>query len=209
MVGVPRSGGCQLCRKRKVKCDQARPGCTNCIKYGVDCPGYERSFKFIAGKHHVRKKGERHSTLTSPLSSSSSSVNPSLGQSSIIVPVSRAVFQPCPLILSPAPVRGPLIATLLDKVRPSLSNRDFMGFFSWIQLDRLGQKVTLDGAIYALILHVSGKEAADEQALAHSRSIYIQALRALQSALQHPIEWKSSDTLCSAILLCIFEVLSK
>lgn len=32
--------GCELCRRRKIRCDQTRPACGQCIKHGVDCPGY-------------------------------------------------------------------------------------------------------------------------------------------------------------------------
>lgn len=46
MVGVPRSKGCLLCRKRRIRCDQDRPHCSQCRKYGAVCPGYKRSLKF-------------------------------------------------------------------------------------------------------------------------------------------------------------------
>ncbi|KAK5990029.1 hypothetical protein PT974_08292 [Cladobotryum mycophilum] len=59
MVGVPRSSGCQLCRKRRVKCDEGKPECGNCLKYGAQCPGYERAMKFVSGKHQIRSKGAR------------------------------------------------------------------------------------------------------------------------------------------------------
>lgn len=35
-----RSPGCFLCRKRKVRCDEGRPGCKRCDTHGVPCPGY-------------------------------------------------------------------------------------------------------------------------------------------------------------------------
>lgn len=35
MVGAKRSTGCSLCVKRRVRCDESRPGCANCAKYGV------------------------------------------------------------------------------------------------------------------------------------------------------------------------------
>ncbi|KAJ6446989.1 fungal specific transcription factor domain-containing protein [Purpureocillium lavendulum] len=34
------SRGCQRCRKRKVKCDEQKPGCLRCHKADVPCPGY-------------------------------------------------------------------------------------------------------------------------------------------------------------------------
>lgn len=35
-----RSTGCFACRKRKIRCDEARPGCQRCVTHGVTCPGY-------------------------------------------------------------------------------------------------------------------------------------------------------------------------
>lgn len=59
MVGVPRSKGCQTCIQRRTKCDESRPACGNCLKYGAVCPGYDRNLKFVAGKHAVRSRGRR------------------------------------------------------------------------------------------------------------------------------------------------------
>jgi hypothetical protein len=59
MVGVPRSKGCQTCIQRRTKCDESRPACGNCIKYGAVCPGYDRNLKFVAGKHAVRSRGKQ------------------------------------------------------------------------------------------------------------------------------------------------------
>ncbi|KAK5173446.1 uncharacterized protein LTR77_002127 [Saxophila tyrrhenica] len=35
-----RSPGCFTCRKRKIRCDEERPGCKRCETHGVPCPGY-------------------------------------------------------------------------------------------------------------------------------------------------------------------------
>ncbi|OTA80825.1 hypothetical protein M434DRAFT_37809 [Hypoxylon sp. CO27-5] len=44
MVGVAgRSKGCNTCRRRRVKCDEAKPQCYRCIKAGFECLGYERA----------------------------------------------------------------------------------------------------------------------------------------------------------------------
>ncbi|KAI1736026.1 hypothetical protein F4680DRAFT_433160 [Xylaria scruposa] len=40
------STGCNLCRRRKVKCDEARPSCRRCTVYGKPCPGYSDVFQF-------------------------------------------------------------------------------------------------------------------------------------------------------------------
>ncbi|KAK3710323.1 hypothetical protein LTR37_010389 [Vermiconidia calcicola] len=36
----PRSSGCATCRKRKIRCDESRPGCKRCETHNVSCPGY-------------------------------------------------------------------------------------------------------------------------------------------------------------------------
>ncbi|KAL5340722.1 hypothetical protein BJX70DRAFT_93052 [Aspergillus crustosus] len=61
MVYSGRSRGCYLCRKRKIKCDEALPECGNCRVYGRPCPGYrlESIFRNETSKVEqlVRKSG--------------------------------------------------------------------------------------------------------------------------------------------------------
>ena len=33
--------GCSLCRQRRIKCDESKPGCIRCSRLGRECPGYE------------------------------------------------------------------------------------------------------------------------------------------------------------------------
>ncbi|KAK9849727.1 hypothetical protein MYU51_013245 [Penicillium brevicompactum] len=47
MPGVPSNKACERCKKRHLKCDEARPHCQRCITAGVDCPGYVQTRKFI------------------------------------------------------------------------------------------------------------------------------------------------------------------
>ena len=42
-----RSSGCFECRKRKVRCDEAKPECTTCVRRGTKCPGYRPTQSFI------------------------------------------------------------------------------------------------------------------------------------------------------------------
>ncbi|KAH6665561.1 hypothetical protein B0J14DRAFT_233901 [Halenospora varia] len=37
--------GCRTCKIRRVKCDEARPFCNRCLKFGVVCDGYDPSFR--------------------------------------------------------------------------------------------------------------------------------------------------------------------
>ncbi|KAK8102056.1 cysteine-binding protein FliY [Apiospora sp. TS-2023a] len=54
MVGVPRSGRCLTCAKRKVKCDEAWPTCGACKRSKKVCPGPPSSkLKFVHNGHHT------------------------------------------------------------------------------------------------------------------------------------------------------------
>ncbi|KXJ85885.1 hypothetical protein Micbo1qcDRAFT_190807 [Microdochium bolleyi] len=49
------STGCKLCRRRKVKCDEGKPGCNRCVVYGRPCPGYGDNFQFRPQEAKVKK----------------------------------------------------------------------------------------------------------------------------------------------------------
>ncbi|KAM0511062.1 hypothetical protein ACHAPE_010266 [Trichoderma viride] len=56
------SRDCHLCRKRRVKCDLARPACQRCIKYGAECPGYRDQQELVfrnADPTAVKKRKKR------------------------------------------------------------------------------------------------------------------------------------------------------
>ncbi|KAL3419568.1 C6 zinc finger domain-containing protein [Phlyctema vagabunda] len=37
--------GCKTCKIRRVKCDEGKPFCKRCIKFGTDCEGYDSEFR--------------------------------------------------------------------------------------------------------------------------------------------------------------------
>lgn len=223
MVGVPRSSGCQLCRQRRVKCDEARPECGNCRKYGTICPGYERAIKFVSGKHTIRSKGSRplkssHLNRTGAASSEASPSTTSTLSAAATTPESigssgstsgTAAAVSTSLVASLQPNRALFIGTLMDMAQTRLASKDvstFLGFFGRLRFEEFGTAAALDGAICSLSLHLMGKELADDSLVARSRTVYGWSLGALQKTLRHPTKWKTSETFCSAVLLCFFEV---
>ncbi|KFY28512.1 hypothetical protein V493_02894 [Pseudogymnoascus sp. VKM F-4281 (FW-2241)] len=61
MVGVPgKFKGCNTCRTRRVKCDNARPKCQKCVLSGRECGGYERQMIFIVGTTNERGRCSSH-----------------------------------------------------------------------------------------------------------------------------------------------------
>ena len=184
MVGVPRSTGCSLCVKRRVRCDEARPRCHNCARYGGPCPGYTRALKFISGKHPVRRDAGSAERAARPIGSKS----------------------PSPIELGPG--SRTTIMPLLEDLLRQKNEVELFHFLNWFKglPSRVGAKVTLDSAVFALAAHLRGKEARDDALVARARGIYVQSLSSLQAALNHPAEWRSSDTLSCAMLLCLYEV---
>ncbi|RYC55874.1 hypothetical protein CHU98_g10327, partial [Xylaria longipes] len=60
--------GCVTCKRRKVKCDEAKPNCARCIKAGHRCAGYEDCS--AVRPSHARSSSSKHpdkSTTTSHL----------------------------------------------------------------------------------------------------------------------------------------------
>lgn len=216
MVGVPRSRGCLLCVKRRVKCDEVRPACGNCIRYGAECPGYDRSFKFVAGKHHVRARRPRdlHETVLD-LSSSPDEDTSGLPSSSLAIRKrespsgSESEWDPPSLELyCPSEITSYYIVGMIDHLfmlRPQEEIMFIAPWFTTVPL-QLGRKVHLDSAMCSFTMHLLGKVTGDKRLVGESRSLYGRSLVALQKALNHPTEWKSQETLCATMILCLFEL---
>ncbi|KAJ2906862.1 C6 zinc finger domain protein [Zalerion maritima] len=234
MVGVPRSKGCSTCIRRRVKCDETLPSCGNCIRYGVDCPGYDKGLKFVAGKHDVKPRAPRQGAKTNTpptgppqgacetilLVRGISSLSPTSSASRVPSgkPDEEEEYQntrPCFAFYAPPPHggasttnRAQYITTMIDVIRAAESRSDLLPFEHWFDAvaPRLGSKASLDSSTCAFTLHLLGKIKKDRIALAHSRQLYGQSLAELQRALSHHTEWKSSETLCSAMLLGVYEL---
>ncbi len=98
------------------------------------------------------------------------------------------------------------MSTMVETARAAIEERDASGYFSWVRFGTVGSFAILDGALCSLAMHLVGKDVQDANMIAHSRTMYGQSLHSLQQALHHPTKWRASETLCTAILLCIFEV---
>ncbi|CAH0000644.1 unnamed protein product [Clonostachys byssicola] len=219
MVGVPRSKGCHLCVKRRVKCDEAKPQCHACLRYGAACPGYDRTVKFVNEKHQVRPRvkakarGTKNDVSSSPSSGSGApSVASGMEDESPTTrpgnnsPSTTVVLSPT--ALSPTIDRAQFICTMLDTLYLTATRNEISFLNPWFDgiQDQFGAKATLDSAAASLILHMLGKAKGDTRLVGESRSLYGQSLMALQSALNHKTEWKASETLSASTVLCLFEL---
>ncbi|KAF2744735.1 hypothetical protein M011DRAFT_470059 [Sporormia fimetaria CBS 119925] len=48
-----RSKGCDNCRRRRVKCDEKRPVCSQCIKRKLECGGPKEYMLAVASTSHL------------------------------------------------------------------------------------------------------------------------------------------------------------
>lgn len=191
MVGVPRSTGCPLCIKRRIKCDQTTPSCTNCRRYGVECPGYERVVKFVGGSKHKVRGNVRGNINTG---------------NSIITPQ-------IPSPLRPNNLRQQYTINIIHSLQKSTSADEIAIFAPWFEGvprrlfesgEGLGSKA-LDAAMTAFALHLLGKAEGSVGLVAESRAVYGMALVALRRALGCGIWWRG-EALCAAMVLTLFEV---
>lgn len=61
-------------------------------------------------------------------------------------------------------------------------------------------------AISAYLLQLVGKAKGDRAQVSRSRDVYGRSLVGLQHALNHPVAWKSAETLAATMLCCLFEL---
>ncbi|KAK3943018.1 hypothetical protein QBC46DRAFT_378732 [Diplogelasinospora grovesii] len=235
MVAVAWSTGCHLCVKRRVKCDETRPGCARCAKYGAACPGYDRELKFVTYKQTAARSRKRKpspgrsaagqcsnpETHTVPddgvlrqeelgsesgaqLLRTAASTDPDTWE------CADAVTQRTTrLYLYPSNNRAQLICNMIQTLsQTEKTNSEVMVFAPWFNHvpQHLGKKPALDSAMAAFTMHLLGKAENDERLVGESRSVYGQSLSALQRALNHAAEWKSSETLCATMILTLFEL---
>ncbi|KAH7188206.1 fungal-specific transcription factor domain-containing protein [Fusarium flagelliforme] len=50
--------GCQACKSKRLKCDEAKPKCHNCISRKITCPGYQQTLKWST--KYERRKSNTH-----------------------------------------------------------------------------------------------------------------------------------------------------
>ncbi|KAK4664452.1 uncharacterized protein QC763_505650 [Podospora pseudopauciseta] len=71
-LGRP-SKGCQMCRTRRIKCDETKPTCNQCAKARRQCPGYRDEFDLLLRNENQAAARRALKANTAAASSSSSS----------------------------------------------------------------------------------------------------------------------------------------
>lgn len=192
--------------------------CSNCVKYGVECPGYEKGHKFVTGKHAVRSRGQNQrmscgtqlSSSSAPVTGLSLSTKEDAPNSSVLTcQVLGQVSQGIPAV--PGSLREPVLPfvyNMMGELFVTHPREDVFYSAPWFTslLDHIGRSPVLDTAMCAFMLQLVGTSKSDEREIIRSRDFYGQALRSLQRALNHPVAWRSTETLAATMLCCHLEV---
>ncbi|KAF2108341.1 hypothetical protein BDV96DRAFT_504698 [Lophiotrema nucula] len=238
MVGVPKSTGCFICRKRKIKCDETWPTCINCQKNGKCCPGppARHTFKDLGPKLNLK------STSTSPdentgihqqKSKRLTQLNEKWSENGAVFQkfkISSKGFDYFPKQSSSSPRRSPTSSTspptLTRQPTPSHCQELSRAMIDALCLGGVGHRMATFGPFIRDVPARVGYSAALDSAVAclvdahssmmHKRraneivspGLYLRAVQALQSSLYDRHEGMSSNTLCASVLLGIVEALA-
>ncbi|KAK3989668.1 hypothetical protein QBC44DRAFT_358970 [Cladorrhinum sp. PSN332] len=224
------SKGCQMCRTRRIKCDETKPTCNQCAKARRQCPGYRDEFDILlrdenrAAERRALKasdKSLRKSKDNKPPKPPSSSELPDTNKNKQLV-----LSPPPPSIITPSltiPTQD--LATchfisnfvLLPPQQEEHSARGFMDFLIPLlntphQTDNNNNNNNnnnhLQHAFQACALASLGTRSPSvgQETPLHAASLeYMKALRSTQSALRSPELCTSDSVLAAVLLLSMFE----
>jgi hypothetical protein len=216
-----RSTGCFECRKRKVRCDEAKPECSTCLRRGTKCPGYRPMQAFIL--HNFDQQGEKPSLIKEDESRYKYANHTSLGaqqhQSTpdrTLVRVSASQSDYVPVVEAPLPKQVSAVAA--DRIQ-------HLATFIALYLPRadgpalpppsalmLGLPTmpansdVLMAAADALSAAQLAVENRNHPLIHRSRSLYGTALSRMLRAIQDPVTALEDETLLSTYLLTLYEV---
>ncbi|KIW02968.1 hypothetical protein, variant 2 [Verruconis gallopava] len=226
MVGVPRSTGCGTCVKRRIKCDEGKPQCENCLKYGSPCPGYDRELKFITGKPHRTKRSSKPNKSKSPHSDAQTRFTPEslikwsnditalepfdekLSREKCHRPFLDLIYSLCATLPPQKQYQLQLISSLCENLPTTRSSEEIQMISGYLMHlpAHFGNSRALDAAAVAFAAQQIGTICGDKQMIGRGRDAYVRALSCLQRALNDPAEATRSETNSSALLLCIYEL---
>ncbi|KAJ4255036.1 hypothetical protein NW762_009840 [Fusarium torreyae] len=200
------SRGCQMCRARRIKCDETKPTCNQCAKSRRQCPGYKDEFDLVfrnetqATERRARKANKKALTQKqgkqgSQLPSKTVAIHKPTPDQSILSTLQLPVDQQATchflsnfvLLPSHDNTRG-----WMEFVVPLLKSETVAPSF----------KLAFDAcAIASLGNRVGPGTNFESKALGY----YTKALSATFTALKDPVLSKEDSTLAAVLLLGLFE----
>ncbi|TEY84197.1 hypothetical protein BOTCAL_0019g00210 [Botryotinia calthae] len=228
-TGKP-SRGCYLCRSRRVKCDEQRPGCGNCKRLKRDCPGYRPVFEVMHrnGTSSTQRKTSDAIATTTALaaiqmarphyrSKSESNIMPctrwkprqnSLPEVQRLVEAIQNGTQPvCPPLTAALEERAICFFLSNYVLIPHGAVRcGFLGFL--LPLMKLQPSAVLSDSLSAVALATFGNQPNARMLKPKAEQAYSKALRHVTNAISDPKQATEDTTLAAVMLLALFETMA-
>ncbi|GFN19596.1 hypothetical protein ABZX51_011153 [Aspergillus tubingensis] len=216
------STGCYVCRRRKVKCDGARPACRRCVTQGRQCTGYPDAFAFReykatkepqAGKAAARKRTKKSTDGEQPASGSTSpsaAVSDQDGTDTRLIPTKSPSTPPSPpAAITPCLEWQSLCYFFHQHVLPT-EKSPCEGHLAF--LPELYQEKGNDPSLRHAILSVSYlslfNTARVNELYVNARKHYGVALKSLTTSLSNKETSTQDETFAAALFLSMFMDLS-
>ncbi|RLL97115.1 hypothetical protein CFD26_106349 [Aspergillus turcosus] len=214
------SKGCGQCRARKIRCDQERPACSQCLKGNRICPGYrdELSLMFRDESQQVvwkarnsaaakkskqtRKARRAHSPTESSPESSSAATTSSVRRGSDVIDFGDDSSPLQPVLVERQP---------LTRVQPSYQITQDEAVCYFIRYNPSGfseSQEALKASVSAVGTAMLGRVRQDMSMILAAGAEYGFALQMLAFAVSNPAEVKANPTLGAVLMLAIFEVVT-
>ncbi|CEJ93764.1 hypothetical protein VHEMI09333 [[Torrubiella] hemipterigena] len=197
--------GCITCKKRHVKCDEARPTCHRCFKAKIACAGYALPARDSRGPLPIAPRvGAAYSDDYGLPLWDTPTVVPSSTRMDI-----RDLLYLAPTLIEARSLFGP--AQTYHSEYSRMHTRELATYAQYLPA-RIDYDETLDCAIQCasaslrefsahIVTHDTPFVLTNPAVLA----AYSRALNSLQRALRHPERSKTAEILCATKLLMIFE----
>ncbi|KAL8913327.1 MAG: hypothetical protein Q9171_001804 [Xanthocarpia ochracea] len=228
VYGGKPSTGCKNCRRRKIKCDEQRPACTQCATTNRICPGYTHLFDLVLRDQteSVTRKAQRKSkrdsanvkTTVTAAEMPTTAVVVSLSgrqadyptgrfRSSFASPTNSGYYLPLSKSFQDSPEEQAINGFFQNYVlipRHPYSRRGFLDcLLPLYQNTRHDSLLSLATTAIALIIESGSPSTAHYRQL--SQSFFGRALVKTGKAIRDPVESVKDETLMSVLLLSFYE----
>ncbi|KAG4436391.1 hypothetical protein IFR05_008114 [Cadophora sp. M221] len=222
------SRGCQMCRTRRIKCDETKPTCNQCAKSRRVCPGYKDDFDLVfrnetqATERRARRAGnsKRAGAQITPATQQSPPPTTSGGRTgperspTLIAPnpdqnMSNAIA-PMGALTIPLDQQAPCFFVSNFVIAPRLESRGYFDFIMpMLKTESANSHLSLAFSAVAMA-SLANRPNTRGQRMLFSQAIgqYAKALKATNLALQTPVHQKTDATLAAILMLGFFETVA-
>jgi hypothetical protein len=224
------SKACDECRRRKIRCDQKRPQCSQCLRIKKQCPGY-RDLDDVIFRPYQGQVGERTKSPRkipqeeSPKSKERNSmIDIEADSLAYNYPVSRSQSKSPTRTIAQDPFEVIYITPKADFASPSwghqaksyfiaqytLGPKSSEATFSWFDFVPEMYSTTLEGSPFqTALMAISWANLAGQSSLVwmnyEARKTYGKAITRVNEALQNPITAVQDDILAAVLLLGLYD----